>query len=1421
MTLIPSDRPPSTLSNERPHLGDIMSSVLPSFSLSAFAPLNVDSKAAAASNEQPHVHTAVDLTAPLATMTATTCWSAARLRWLSPFIVHHCVVGVFVLLAVALAVVMYALVRSHEKQQWQRGFDASCSATTAAISQQLLSSLSSLTAVTSALQQWAIPAPSLSYFTAAQAPSAALTHIFVATVVDASTANITYTSPANPALLGANLYASIHVSAHVAALSPSAASNTTAFAPMAALALDVLSPSSVWLLQPVYSSPTSVVVAVVDLAIAMQLASFTSGYDMQLTTLNVTAYSTVAASSASAFNSDYAVTEQLTFVDRTYIVTYTPTTAEVSYSSTALLAFSIVFPLVLAAFAAFSFVSLQHSTTHKSPPSSPASSVTSSPSSSSSQYDKHQTLSVLGYFLDRLNNPLHQILSLLQFLQDSKTTPHQQSRSADEEEIVYSIREQALIMQSIVADALDLRSLDPMAAAHSPLVQSTGVHWPSLLSALLVPLQQQATQRQVNVTSAVEAGLGVMYGDCRRLQQCLSLLLSNVVALTAEGGNVTVRVKSVKPRDERVEDKMEQRKADDKREGDRSANSGMRRSASLRGINVTCPTPSPHSKLRRVLRIETDQSKMALASSPPSQPSRQLRTQQTTSSATGSSPSAASVSILSSPSTATQSAPPRPTIAMQLKVHTSTPIKRPQLTQLLHAHHQSHSSTSLNAPAAADGPSLSLVCRFVQSLGGSVEVRCDSAGTSFALFLSFAVTSVGEGVEVAREALASPLPLPSPSLRAEGAGADGVDERREDQYAVVVRTSEEGMEVEDVLSIHHSTSSRRDDEVTLAASPLVRARTTPLNVTRRMKADGNELSDKDGTEAADEQDDSKDVELTTVNQSSVSSASTLPSLPLLSFSPFGHAENTPLSAFRASHTPSASPSSALSSMSSSSFQLHTPSPLLGRSFTEVAPSSASSSSNSSFSLPAQRQSIVNALTFSSSPSSSASSIVAGSSVSSYTPVSSHGRRRSNGSGVSSEMTLMVRQVAEARLKLRQSDGALYVGEQAAEEQPLSLLTAPRRLVDRVPTLDMADGGSELLGGRAVSAPGYSASQQQMWQPNEGSGGDVSTPSSPLPLPPERLSTSVRSYTTTIIRPSNAPSTSPGPTRAVGGVQTTAHSVLPANYSLHSPHTSLSSALSPLASTAATGPSSLSASSTPIMGTNSFSATPPLVPRQRASRRSPEEDKRVDSIRSQLLSLSVLVVDDSDINLKIALRMLQGIECETATDGRQAVDAWRRRAGVDGPAMGEEKKGSPQLSATTSPVMVMPATLSASRSQSAAVAPSKSTAALIAPISSQPFSLILCDIVMPVSGLDATRAIRTLERQHSLPHTPIIAVTANCTRQDRREAKAAGMDYLLAKPFTRQQLFEVMQLAIKEKGAGKDGKVGEATGGGSEVGAKRL
>ena len=1068
-----------------------------------------------------------------------------------------------------------------------------------------------------------------------------------------------------------------------------------------------------------------------------------------------------------------------------------------SSSSAALLLLSIAFPLVMAAFASFTLVSL-HQARHQSAPSGPtathATSHTASPHSAS-----QQSLSVLGFFLDKLNNPLHRILSLLQFLQDSKPSPSQPaSRSADEEEIVCSIREQALVMQSIVADALDLRTVDPLLPAHSPLVHSTGVHWPSLVSSLLVPLQQQAAQRQVSVTSAVEAGLGVMYGDCRRLQQCVSLLLSNVVGLTNEGGSVSVRVKAVRPREE----KAEERRAEDKRECDCASGSGMRRSASLRGINLSCPSPSPHSKLRRALRIETDQSKLALGS-PASVPNRRLRSQHTTSS----SPSAISVSTVSSASsvaaTGTVTVPSRPTIAMQLKVHTSTRIRRQQLAQLVLPFHVLNSTTSLNTPSPlADVHSLSLVCRFVQSLGGSVEVRCDGAGTAFVLYFSFALTPAGDGLDVSRDALVSPLPGQSPK-RVDGEGA-GELERSEDEYTVLMRSSDDGVEVEDVTNSHLSVSSRRSmaDDATLAASPLARARTTPLNASRRMLAEGAEKDNVKGEQ--EPEDDNKSIELTALHQSRVSSADAVPSLPLYSFSPFGYAENTPLSSFRASQTletPSASPLSALSSMSASSFQLHTPSPLLGRSFTEAAPSSASSPA-SSVSVPAYRASLSHHGAFS-SLSSATSSFLAGSSVSADTPVSGHARRRS---GLSSEMSLMTRQVAEARLKLRQSDGTLVHGEQAAAMvHPLSLLAAPRRLIERVPTLDMADGGSELLGGRTVSAPGSSTIvQPRSLHSIDGTAGDASSAMSPLL--PERIVTSVRSQTTTIIRPNNAPSTAPGPTRAVSSAHVALHGALPANYSLHSPQTSISAVLS-LSSSLSSYPlaaaSSFSAASASALASTPFSATPPLVPRQRTPRPS-EDEKLAAAVRAQLSSLSVLVVDDSEINLKIALRMLQGIDCETAMDGREAVDAWRRRAVSGGPVSGEEKKGSPQLSASSAPASAtMPAMSSAARAQSAALSSSTTLAPAASSVSAEPFSLILCDIVMPVSGLDATRAIRALEKRHALPHTPIVAVTANCTRSDRREAKAAGMDYLLAKPFTRQQLFEVMQLAMKEKGLPKD------------------
>jgi len=67
--------------------------------------------------------------------------------------------------------------------------------------------------------------------------------------------------------------------------------------------------------------------------------------------------------------------------------------------------------------------------------------------------------------------------------------------------------------------------------------------------------------------------------------------------------------------------------------------------------------------------------------------------------------------------------------------------------------------------------------------------------------------------------------------------------------------------------------------------------------------------------------------------------------------------------------------------------------------------------------------------------------------------------------------------------------------------------------------------------------------------------------------------------------------------------------------------------------------------------------------------------------------------------------------------------------------------------------------------------------------SRPFDLILMDLEMPgLDGYEATRRLRERERAEGLPHTPVIALTANGYEDDRRKCLAAGCDAFLVKPF---------------------------------------
>jgi CheY-like chemotaxis protein len=66
-------------------------------------------------------------------------------------------------------------------------------------------------------------------------------------------------------------------------------------------------------------------------------------------------------------------------------------------------------------------------------------------------------------------------------------------------------------------------------------------------------------------------------------------------------------------------------------------------------------------------------------------------------------------------------------------------------------------------------------------------------------------------------------------------------------------------------------------------------------------------------------------------------------------------------------------------------------------------------------------------------------------------------------------------------------------------------------------------------------------------------------------------------------------------------------------------------------------------------------------------------------------------------------------------------------------------------------------------------------------------LILMDIRMPeMNGLDATRIIKEVDS-----HTPVIALSAYAFEENIREAKIAGCDEFMAKPFKVENLIEMV------------------------------
>lgn len=159
---------------------------------------------------------------------------------------------------------------------------------------------------------------------------------------------------------------------------------------------------------------------------------------------------------------------------------------------------------------------------------------------------------------------------------------------------------------------------------------------------------------------------------------------------------------------------------------------------------------------------------------------------------------------------------------------------------------------------------------------------------------------------------------------------------------------------------------------------------------------------------------------------------------------------------------------------------------------------------------------------------------------------------------------------------------------------------------------------------------------------------------------------------------------------------------------------------------------------------------------------------------------VLVVEDNMINQQLTRRGLadRGFTVDVANHGLEALDKLRSSDRWIGDSSVSIQSPTTHLNPSLTTDLVTPTTT-----------PTKT-----------PLSLILMDVEMPIQdGLTCTRQIRELERQGKIlgGHIPIIAVSANARLEQILEAKAAGCDDVMIKPYRMPELIEKMRVVAMQ------------------------
>lgn len=158
---------------------------------------------------------------------------------------------------------------------------------------------------------------------------------------------------------------------------------------------------------------------------------------------------------------------------------------------------------------------------------------------------------------------------------------------------------------------------------------------------------------------------------------------------------------------------------------------------------------------------------------------------------------------------------------------------------------------------------------------------------------------------------------------------------------------------------------------------------------------------------------------------------------------------------------------------------------------------------------------------------------------------------------------------------------------------------------------------------------------------------------------------------------------------------------------------------------------------------------------------------------------ILVVEDNMINQQLTRRGLidRGFTVDVANHGLEALEKLQTS---------DRWLGDVPMPDVTSPLVETPTRVD-----------------LVTPTATPikfPLSLILMDVEMPIQdGLTCTRHIRELERQGKIlgGHIPIIAVSANARLEQILEAKAAGCDDVMIKPYRFPELIDKMRVVAMQ------------------------